>query len=130
MSTRLFHLGPNRGIQYLDEAMRLFASVKPESQISVAALSEHLSPQLSSDSTLIVICTEKSLESLSAFLHLTRYNISLVPISVLSFSFREGALAQEKSMYMERVSAGGLGKSGAAAFFVSKGDPLEDIFLV
>ena len=125
---KMFHLPANRGIQYLDETMKFFASVKPESRVRIGELAREFSPAVASDSTLIVITTDKSLDDLSQFLFLGSYNIAIIPILILSSTFREDAIAEDKPMYLQRVSFAAFEKTGLSPFLVSKGDNLERLF--
>ena len=127
---KTFYLAPNIGLQYFDEVMRFLASARPESRITLSEFAAQVTERLVSESTLIVICTDKTIDQITSFMHLSGQNVSIIPIVLLSFSFAEASFDSEKSMYLERVRGSGLSVGGLSPFFVAKNDSLEDIFSV
>jgi len=125
---RLYHFPPNKGTQYLDELMEFFASAKIESRITISNIIQQFSVSIAPNSTVIIITTEKNLKAMSQFLYSERYNISIILIVILSFSFDFLTHIDKKHVRIQNEWSSILSNTGIRPFFVSRKDDLENIF--
>lgn len=126
---QLYHFSSNKGTQYLEELMEFFASTKIESRLKINHVIQQFTLYATPNSTLIIITTEKNLEIISRFLHAERYNISIILIVILSFSFDYRTTLDKKDIRIKNEWSNLFLNAGLKPFFVYRKDNLENIFL-
>jgi uncharacterized protein (DUF58 family) len=125
---QLYHFPSNKGAQYLEELMEFFASTKIESRLKITHVIQQFALSATPNSTLIIITTEKNLEMISRFLYAERYNISIILIVILSFSFDYQIALDKKDIRIKNEWSNIFLNAGLKPFFVYRKDNLENIF--
>ncbi len=120
------HVPFNKGENHLEEVMKFLTIAQAESAVSLREIFEEFSKRLPNDSSMIAIMQDSDWECLPAMMSLKLRNISLLPIILVSSSFKEKKDIEES----ERETKLNVSKTiDFVPIFVSRGDNFEEIFL-
>ena len=115
----------NKGMEHLENIMRFLAVAEPESKVSLGEMFQDYSAYISDNSSLICIMLDKDWEYLPQMLPLSKRNVLLLPIILMSHTFikdfeREDMLMDAKQKVADTFDV--------KPIIVSQGDNLEELF--
>lgn len=120
------HIPFNRGAEHLDDIMKFLAVAKPESKVTLGEVFQEYARYIPDNSCLIIIMLEKDWQHLPQMLPLAKRNISLVPLILMSstfrYSFEKKAVLEDAKQKISQVF-------NFKPIIFSRGDDLEEIFL-
>lgn len=122
----LVYIPFNKGQEHLEDILKFLAVAKADSNVSLEEIFEEFSSYMPSDSTLVVIIQDGDWEYLSQILFLTKKNVSIIPIILVTASF----LSESDENKFIKDTAMKLSYSyGLNPIFVSRQDNLEGLFV-
>lgn len=115
----------NKGGEHFEDIMKFLAVAKPESNVSLGEIFQNYSSYISDNSSLICIMLDKDWEYLPHMLPLSKRNVLLLPIILMSHTFiqafeKENMLVDAKQKVAQVFNI--------KPIIVSKGDNLEELF--
>lgn len=122
----MVHIPFNKGPEHLDDIMKFFSIVKPESKVSLGEMFEEFSRYIPDNTSVVVIMLDRDWEYLPIMLPLEKRNISLIPLVLISSTFKYSLDSQEiiKDVKIKLSQAFNFNP-----IFFSRKDNLEEVFL-
>lgn len=120
------HIPFNKGTEHLGNILKFLAVAQAESKVGLSEIFEEFSRRIPNDSNLIVIMLDKDWEYLPNILLLEKRNVSLIPLILISSTFRYSFKKQEVIKDIEIKSSQVFNLN---PILFSRGDNLEECFL-
>ncbi|MCF7871361.1 MAG: DUF58 domain-containing protein [Candidatus Omnitrophica bacterium] len=126
---RVCSFTPNKGQEYLEEMFKFYAEAVAESHINMREFIEEYYNLIPSNSTLLVLVTEKNVDVLVEILSLREKNVSVIALVVLSLTFASSPENAEDAGQIKESIEAKLAHLNIRSLFFQRDEPLEKEFL-
>ncbi len=120
---------PNKGQEYLEEMFKFYAEAVAESHINMQEFVEEYYNLIPSNSTLLVLVTEKNVDVLIEILSLREKNVSVIALVILSSTFYSPPEKRENVRQIRENIEARLAHLNIRSLFFQRDEPLEKEFI-
>lgn len=122
----MVHMPFNKGPEHLDDILKFFSIARPQSNISLGEMLEEFARYIPDNTSVVVIMLDRDWEYLPIMLPLEKRNISLIPLVLISSTFKYVLESQE---IIEDVKTKLSQAFNVTPIFFSRKDNPEEVFL-